>query len=98
MRAHGYEVASLFFDPFDDLVGGFSVGKFGFGGNAGGLEFFSNHAQVGGVFGDFGTDGVGSVGSGGPSVGDVKEHQAAVGEFSELLDVFDDGAVGQGAV
>ena len=37
--AHGDEVASFLFDPFDDFVGGFAVGEFGFGGDAGGLEF-----------------------------------------------------------
>ena len=98
VSAHGHQVASFLFDPFDDLVGGFSVGQFGFGGNAGGLELFSDLAQIGGVFGNFGTDRVGAVGSGGPSVGDVKQDQAAVGEFGELLDVLDDGAVGRGAV
>ena len=58
----------------------------------------ADFSQVGGVFGDFGADGVGAVGAGGPSVGDVEQHQAAVGELRELFDVFDDGAVGGRAV
>ena len=32
--AHGDEVAMLFFDPFDDLVGRIAVGEFGVGGDS----------------------------------------------------------------
>ena len=37
--AHRDEIASLVFDPLDDLVGGFAVGEFGVRGNIFRLQF-----------------------------------------------------------
>ncbi len=72
MGAHGDEVASFVFDPPDDLVGGFAVGKFRFSGNAFGLEFGLDFLKVRGVFDDFAADRIGTVGPGGPSVRNVE--------------------------
>src|SRR4029077_16697133 len=88
----------FFFDPLDDFGGWVAVGEFGFGGDPRGLEFGAYFLQIGGIFGDFPADCIGAVGSGGPPVGDVEQDEAAVGEIRELFDVFDDGAVGAGAV
>lgn len=98
VSAHGDEVTTFVFDPLDDLVGGFSVGQFGIGGDVGGLQFGLNFVEVGGVVDDLLTDGVGTIGSGGPSVGNVEQDKAAVGEPGELFHVFDNGAVGWGAI
>jgi hypothetical protein len=98
MGAHGDKIAAFLFNPFHDFGGGVAKGEFGLRGNVSGLKFLANFLQVGGVIGDFGTHGVGAVGSGGPSVRDVEQHEAAVRDFRELFDVFDDRAVGWGAV
>jgi len=96
--AHGDQVAPFVFDPLDDLIGGFSVGEFRIGVNSFGLQFGLDFLQVGGVFDDFAADGVGTVSTSGPTVGDVEQNNAAVREFGQVLYVFDDGAVGGGAI
>src|SRR5450631_959803 len=98
MSAHRHQVASLLLDPLDDLVGRFTVGEFGLRGNANGLELGANLFEIGGVFGDLRADCVRAIGSGGPSVGHMQQDQTAVREFGQLFYVFDDGAVGGGAV
>src|ERR1700722_4810614 len=98
VSAHGYQVTLFFLDPFDDLVGGISVGQFCFGGDSSDLKFLADFFQISCVFGDLGTNGVGAVGAGGPSIGNVKEDQAALRELGQLFDVLDDGAVGGSAV
>ena len=98
MSAHGYEVAAFVLDPFDDLVGGFAVSKFGVGGDVFGLHFCLDFVEVGGVFDDLAADGVGTVGAGCPPVGDVKKNEAAVSQFGQAFDVFDDGSVAGGAI
>ena len=46
--AHGYEVAAVFLDPLDDLLGRRrAVGKLGVGGDATGFEFGLHTVQVG---------------------------------------------------
>jgi len=98
MGAHGDEVTTFVLDPSNNLVGGLAVGEFGVGRNVGGLKLGLDLAKVGGVVDDFLTDSVRAIGSGGPSIGDMEQDQAAVSELGELLYVFDDGAVGCGAI
>jgi hypothetical protein len=98
VSAHGYEVAAFIFDPFNDLVGGFAVSKFGVRWDVLGLQFGLDFVEIGSVFDDFAADGIGTVGAGGPSVGDVEQNQTAVGEFGQSFDVFDDGPVAWGAI
>ncbi len=77
--AHGYQVAAFLLDPFDDFLNRITVRQLRLGGNAGGLELFPDVFQLGCVFGDLSADRIRAIGSGGPSVGDVEQHQPAVG-------------------
>src|SRR5579864_477245 len=98
MGAHGNQVATLILDPFNDLVRWFPVGEFGLSGNVRGLQLGLNFAEIGGVVDNFLADRVRTIGSGSPSVGNMEQNQAAVGELSQLLYVFNDGPVGCGAI
>src|SRR3984893_17441137 len=77
--AHGYQIAAFLLDPFDDFLHWITVGQLRLGGNAEGLELFPDVVQIGCVFGDLAADRIRAIGSGGPSVGDVEQHQPAVG-------------------
>ena len=96
--AHRDQIAAFIFDPLDDLVRGLSIGEFRIGGNISVLQLRLNVAEIGGVVDNFLTDGVRAIGSGGPSIRDMQQDQAAVRELRQLLYVFNDGAVGWGAI
>src|SRR6266478_4586756 len=51
--AHGYQVAALLLDPFDDLAGWLAVGEFGLGGDVSGLELGPHFFQISSIFSDF---------------------------------------------
>src|ERR1700704_6409265 len=77
--AHSDQVATFLLDPFDDFLNRITVRQLRLGGNAGGLELFPDVLQIGCIFGDLAADRIRAIGSGGPSVGDVEQHQPAVG-------------------
>jgi hypothetical protein len=98
VSAHGNQVTAFLFNPFDDLVRGLAVRQFGLCGNSGGLKLRPNFLQIGGIFGDLRTHSIRPVGSGGPSVGDMKQNEAAVRQLRKLFYVLDDGPVTRSAV
>ena len=75
-----------------------AIGQFGLGRNAGGLKLRPHSLQIRGVFRDFRADRVRAIGPGRPSVGHVQQHQTAVRQLGQLLNVFDDRPVGRRAV
>ena len=85
VSAHGHQVATLFLDPFDDLVGGIAVRQFGLNGNVQRLEFSLNLFQVAGVFGDLRTDCVRAIGSRRPAIGYVQQQKISVTRSSKNL-------------
>src|SRR5436309_3886571 len=98
MGAHRDQIAAFLLDPLHDFVSGVAVGELGVSGNSCGYEFFAHAIQIRGVFGNLRTHGIGSVGPGSPSVGDMQEHQPAVGDVRQLLDMFNDGAIACSAI
>lgn len=98
VRAHGDEITTFLFDPFDDFGRGIAEGEVGFGIDAGRDKFLADFFQIGCVFLDLGAHGIAAVGAGGPTVGNVEQDHAARAEPGEGLDVFDDRPVGGRAV
>jgi hypothetical protein len=98
MGAHGNEVATLLFHPAHNLAAGIAEGKFGAGGNTSLLKFDQNLLEVGGIFGDLGTDGVATISARGPTICDMEQYHAALGQLRQRLHVLDDGTVAWRAV
>jgi len=98
VSTHGNEITALIFDPLDDLICGLTIGKLGIRWNIFGLHLDLDFVEVGSVFDDFPADCIRAVGAGGPSVGNMEKNDAAVSEFGQMLDVFNDGAIAGGAV
>ena len=98
MGAHGHKVATFLFNPFDDFVRGFAVGQLSFGRNSCRIEFFTHPSKIGSILGDLRTDRIRPIRSRSPSIGHMKQHQAAMRQFGERLHMFDDGAIACRAV
>ena len=86
MSAHRHQIAPLLSHPLDDLLIRFAERELGLSRNAQLLKLESNSFQIGSVFDNFRTDGIGTIGPGSPSIGHVKQHDAAVRELCKLLD------------
>ena len=86
VSTHCDQVAATLFHPLDDLIGRFAIGQFRLGRDSRGLKFALDLVQVIRVFSNFRAYSVAAVGSSRPPIGDVEQHQPAVGESGKLLD------------
>ena len=93
VRAHGHQVATLSLDPFDDLLDRLAISQFRVGWDSSGLKLRPHFFQIGRVLGDLAADGIRSVGARRPTVRHMQQHDAAVGELGQFLDMLDDGPV-----
>ncbi len=85
MCAHGYQIATLLLNPFNNFLDRFTIGKFGFCRNAHCLKLDPDFFQVSSVLGDFGTHRIPAIGPSCPSVSYMKQYQAAVRSSYEVI-------------
>ena len=98
MSAHGDEVATLLLHPFNDFGYRISIGQLHIHRNALGLELRRYVLQIRFVVSDLTAYSIRAILPGGPPIGNVKEHDATVGQFGQAFHVPDDRAVGRSAI
>ena len=95
MGAHCHQVAPLFLNPFDDLIGGFSAGQFGYRGDPFGFKFRREGIEVSLILLDFRTHRILTERPCRSSVGHMQEDDPAIHFTRERLHMVNDDPVGR---